>query len=206
MHGLMLMVTYARMLVAVLAHLNLFNPAAPLSSAISRPHSPASLKPARLPASALPISLPYTYPAEKLMALNRTTTLALTTHIINVGLTSSKLVGVVEATLRIFLAALRSLLLLRGLDAVDVEVAVALRLPLSTTAGEPRLLDGTTPVETASDAPIAMDSGTMRNVLVSMRFEFGDRCCVSCLVDFGTRRAAAAHESRVERLARSAAS
>ena len=60
-------------------HLSLLNPLP-----TSFPQPIPSL-PATVPASNLPTSLPTTYPAEKLIALNNTTTPALITHVISVG-------------------------------------------------------------------------------------------------------------------------
>lgn len=136
------------------------------------------------------------YPAEKLMALNSTTTPALTTHVINVGLTVSSNPPVFLD----FLTVRRSL---------ELE---ALRLPLSVVDGAPTLLldedvDGRRAeerVRRAVSSPMATDSGTMRNVFGSTLLDVP-----TSFVEFsrfGRPLAAAAQDSRVDKLARKAAS
>ena len=95
----------------LLPHLSVLLKPLPTSRPQTTPSSPTAL-----PASNLPTSLPIAYPAEKLIALNSTTTPAPTAQVKRVGCTSA-LAGLVVR--RCFLDLFRSLELL------------ALRLPFS---------------------------------------------------------------------------
>jgi hypothetical protein len=131
-------------------HLSFLNPV-PLTSLAQLP-APAPAT------SACPVSLPTTYPAEKLSALTSTTTPALTTHVSSVGLISS-MIGPVR---RAFLTARRSLLLLR----------TSLRLERSEGVLLDRGDEGAAE-DSSRMSPRATDSGTRRSVLGSTRDEPG---------------------------------
>ena len=136
------------------------------------------------------------YPAEKLIALKSTTTPALTTHVIMVGLTISSKVP----DLRGFFITRRSF---------EVE---AFRLPLSWVDVAGRLLfeedpesrRAVTRVPWVFSSPMTMDSGTIRSVLGSGLFDVP--APFVAVSRFGRPLAAAAQESNVERLALNAAS
>jgi hypothetical protein len=134
------------------------------------------------------------------MALTRTTTPALTTQVKSVGLTSSIVAGVqFDDDLRAFLETRRSLLLL--LCAVAVAV-LAFRFDLSALVGGL----GDDSCEGAAESPNTADSGTMPIVVASTRLDGPGRFLVSAVSFLERPRAAAAHDSSVERLARKAAS
>lgn len=160
-----------------------------------------------MPTSVRPTSRPSMYPAEKLIAENSTTTPALMTQVIIVGLT-----GVAESAMlarRLFFETT-----LRSLGELDRRFAFAAAGP-DATVGARRCLgapaegtgSGYCGAEVSSlslSSPMATDSPTSRKE--AGRAPLVGAACGGWLSCFGNPRAAAAHESRVDRLARRAAS
>lgn len=162
------------------------------------------------PASRRPTSRPQTNPAEKLIAEKRITTPADTIQVISVGeiALSSKEPGLrVEDEPRDFFD-WRSLEDSRTALRLEVALTDAGGLgPLDDdeVVGSIGLLDGKG--GGVESSPSNADSGIIRNVVGSTASPAGRRGVVlDAESRFGRPRAAAAHESNVERLARSAAS
>lgn len=164
------------------------------------PHA-AELPPPSAPIPVLisifPTSRPSMYPAEKLMAEKTTTTPALRTHVMTVGL----FVAAVSYNVprRFFLEA-------DGCPELDRRFlgagVVGTGLGSGCLRGPAVMFVSAGSSSSLSPSPIATDSGTSRNE---------DGCCREgpagcCGSDFGRPRAAAAQDNNVERLARRAAS
>ena len=156
------------------------------------------------PISIRPTSRPSIYPAEKLMAEKRTTTPALTTHVITVGLLTDK--DSFSRDRRLFLDAAWFPAPLGELDRRFLGAGAA-----SEGYEDPEMVCffGTGPAVVlcaaagASSSLLSIaDSGTNRKE-DGCCLGSGDNCWDS---DLGKPRAAAAQESKVERLARRAAS
>lgn len=160
-----------------------------------------------MPISARPTSRPSIYPAEKLMAEKRTTTPALMTHVMTVGLT-----GAVESdrlARRLFFATPRSFgeadrRFILDTDGPDGAAACMRRGgPTEGLVSIHRGEDG--PSLPLSSSPIATDSPTSLKDAGAAAAPGGPVCRRGESV-LGSPRAAAAHDKRVERLARRAAS
>lgn len=181
---------HTRMTVELVPHLNFLKPR-PTSFEHTTPWFPVAEA-----ASMRPTSRPTTYPAEKLIALNRTTTPALTTQVINVG-------EMFKSSILAF-CFFRASRRLREVDAFRLPFSL-LEAPLDPLAERLRALGrGGSGV-----SPMTTDSGTIRKVLGSTLFAgaaAGRGGSTGACSRLGRPRAAAAHERRVERLARRAAS
>lgn len=145
------------------------------------------------------------------MAEKSTTTPALITHVITVGLT-----GVVDSatlTRRPFLDEP-----LRSFGEIDLRLALAIGGPGVATGDRVCLLRGghtnglvsvsrvEEPSSSPLSSPIATDSPTSRKAAGCVGAGADGADGIGWASDFGRPRAAAAHERRVDRLARSAAS
>ncbi len=149
--------------------------------------------------SCRPASLPMAYPALKPTTETSTTTPALTTQVNSVGL----IIASSTAAIRFFFVAL---------DCTVGLLGTAFRFPFSPPASwsdndgllRGRVL-GLRGREMTGEAPVSSDSGTNRRPVTSGRTDV----VVSGIVlwfRFGRPRAAAAHDNKVVKLARSAAS
>jgi hypothetical protein len=164
--------------------------------AASFPHEEFSEAVSPFKVSCLPTSLPIAYPALKPTTETRTTTLALTTQVSSVGLTTA------SSTTVIFF-------FLVTLDGTIGFVLVAFRLPLSVFMSFPEteglLWDLLLGLEAAGGVPVSSDSGTRRIPVNSGRATvFAPN--VLFWLRLGSPLAAAAHDKSVVKLARNAAS
>jgi hypothetical protein len=164
-----------------------------------------------IPTSTRPTSRPIIYPAEKLIAENRTTTPALMTHVMIVGLTV--VAGSVMLTRRLFFEAVP-----RSLGELERRFALA-AAGSDDTAGALTCLCGA-PIDgpdsgyrgegevssSLLSSPIATEAPTSRNEAGWSPPEGAAGVGDGRLSFFGRPLAAAAHERSVDRLARRAAS